>query len=1557
MSSNSSPVAPRRSQRDKKQAKPITTFTEPSTTSRKRKHAETDDEGPPEINGHASVDEDEADEEDTEAAEDGDDEEERPKKSRKKTKGQSAKQVGTAASSTRKPKKPRPQKESAVTKPRKRAANAPNTLIDLAAFTKSTNISSDNPLFNAILNPNAALQGIVEDFLESLNQDENRALAELVNMIFRCCACNDSIDGDTAVDYDGVVDRLDDMTEELKKTTSPTGTYPLISKAAPFHSTKPKNSFRANLSDFISRLINSAALLGSLYDSPLTETLQVWLVPMSSSQLRAIRHTSTVVALEIEAALCQVAKEVEKEFELTGRMKEGEKKRARTKGAAGSNTKGKEKELDAKLKEIKKRQSKLEEYIRENIDSVFIHRFRDLDPIIRAECISSLSTFFEILPSHFCTNSDYFRYVGWVLSDAAGPVRLAAVKALQVVYEGAGAGNGAKRKDDGGGVVLPALRHFTTRFLPRMLEIARFDVDISVRVAVMNVLGCVAELALLPEEDRIQLGTLIFSDEPRVRKGVARFVAGVWEEWVEEKMDEIEIQPSTVNNNGRGRGRGRGKGGAGVGSGKGRTISANNVDQDKVGIKGFVHLLVQWGRALDRGRRNDSIIREEEEDSSQEREETIGDTETGVNDTRGIAPTLVTSSGKKAEISTRGRIGLAVEALWDEMDVVRDWEGVLDMLVLDHSASGENDSSNNKVRSARAAKKSAMKKRGPQSQANGGAGEPEESGNEEDDDDNTSTSTRVDQSWRLTEIEEGALLEILVSSLRRTRKDDNSTSESITQALIKALPRLFIKYQTDENRIIDVLTLPTLMNLEVYLEMRETNAYISLWSDVAKQFLTHTSSYVITTAVQTMISHLLANTALSNINSEQILELEDQLATSLRDTVAGPAPPPSSESESSVVARDIEICLLTEDEVITLTSVILRLRSLAQYRDLTSWMEESEGGKRSSAWDVLSAVSERARLSLDGEGEMLQQCIQLLTLHIMWKSKRLLSGVGADPLPEEVNDRDNLFSKRSALLEKLVEYAVGTQVQGNGIVEGVKRVAFKNLLDLHSLFMSIPNNSDSEVSINMDDEVQWRCAGFVQAEVMRYAEKYAADAISDPEDDDDPSDDGDNEDGSSEKGVSKKTKQAKQKAKAPENGAEDDFSSRPHLELEYLFIDVISTFLRAIRVGVIQVRHGDVLLAHYGRFGPAFDACSKVVVEVLKEEGFSDDNGQLIVLVITQSMKEAFDVFKKAGAKNEANLVALAKLLSSCFIIRGSQLAILRRLEAQHIVEIHTSLITWVIKQIGMHANSTKDQKIALSFFRALVPLVMTVQSRDALKIKAHMDQAWVHANIEPGTTKMWEPLRAYEKRLTTAMGKDKPSATRGSRKKKKDGGVSTDAEESEAEKLAEHDQGLSDENARTPPSRRSSRPRRAAAIRTLSGASSSDTEGDVELSNATPKSRRPPRAVYKSKGSKSPDKSIATSRLTNSSDPAVSTGKRLRADEDENEEEPDHTPLPSHKRPRHDDPEEISERREPLAEAEESASRPDGNDPSGPASPEEREERETTPAADIQIRRKRIRH
>lgn len=66
----------------------------------------------------------------------------------------------------------------------------------------------------------------------------------------------------------------------------------------------------------------------------------------------------------------------------------------------------------------------------------------------------------------------------------------------------------------------------------------------------------------------------------------------------------------------------------------------------------------------------------------------------------------------------------------------------------------------------------------------------------------------------------------------------------------------------------------------------------------------------------------------------------------------------------------------------------------------------------------------------------------------------------------------------------------------------------------------------------------------------------------------------------------------------------------------------MSTFLRAIRAGAIHIRHGYVLLAHYGRLGLAFDACSKVVVDILREEGTMNKHGDIIVGIVTQALKE-----------------------------------------------------------------------------------------------------------------------------------------------------------------------------------------------------------------------------------------------------------------------------------------------------------------------------------------------
>ena len=85
-------------------------------------------------------------------------------------------------------------------------------------------------------------------------------------------------------------------------------------------------------------------------------------------------------------------------------------------------------------------------------------------------------------------------------------------------------------------------------------------------------------------------------------------------------------------------------------------------------------------------------------------------------------------------------------------------------------------------------------------------------------------------------------------------------------------------------------------------------------------------------------------------------------------------------------------------------------------------------------------------------------------------------------------------------------------------------------------------------------------------------------------------------------------------------------TTRAQLEQEYVFMGVVSTFLRAIRAGAIHPRHSTVLLTHHGRLGVAFDHCSRTVVDVLREEGMYKGHGDLVVDVITSALEDVSSI-------------------------------------------------------------------------------------------------------------------------------------------------------------------------------------------------------------------------------------------------------------------------------------------------------------------------------------------
>lgn len=81
---------------------------------------------------------------------------------------------------------------------------------------------------------------------------------------------------------------------------------------------------------------------------------------------------------------------------------------------------------------------------------------------------------------------------------------------------------------------------------------------------------------------------------------------------------------------------------------------------------------------------------------------------------------------------------------------------------------------------------------------------------------------------------------------------------------------------------------------------------------------------------------------------------------------------------------------------------------------------------------------------------MVDRALQLLTLHIMWKARSLPAA--AELSPDEIQFRDKLKEERESLLEKLVEFAVGTQ---SNTVEGVRRAVRRIQFAAYKVFVDV----------------------------------------------------------------------------------------------------------------------------------------------------------------------------------------------------------------------------------------------------------------------------------------------------------------------------------------------------------------------------------------------------------------------------------------------------------------------------------------------------------------------
>jgi hypothetical protein len=79
---------------------------------------------------------------------------------------------------------------------------------------------------------------------------------------------------------------------------------------------------------------------------------------------------------------------------------------------------------------------------------------------------------------------------------------------------------------------------------------------------------------------------------------------------------------------------------------------------------------------------------------------------------------------------------------------------------------------------------------------------------------------------------------------------------------------------------------------------------------------------------------------------------------------------------------------------------------------------------------------------------------------------------------------------------------------------------------------------------------------------------------------------------------------------------------RSRLEREYVLNALLATFIRAIRVGVINTTHSAIVLAHYDHLGSGFDTNIKVVIDFLRDLGMFRGQGHIVAEVVTRALQE-----------------------------------------------------------------------------------------------------------------------------------------------------------------------------------------------------------------------------------------------------------------------------------------------------------------------------------------------
>ncbi|XP_014368635.1 cohesin subunit SA-2 isoform X2 [Papilio machaon] len=275
----------------------------------------------------------------------------------------------------------------------------------------------ENSLYNILRFNKAAINQVVDMWIEEYKTNRESALVQLMQFFINSSGCRGKVTPDMAsMDHTLIIKK---MTQEFDEES---GEYPLIMSGQTW------KKFRSSFCEFIQTLVKMCQY-SIIYDQYLMDNIISLLTGLSDSQVRAFRHTATLAVMKLMTALVDVALLTSVNCDNCLRQYEAERLKARDKRASE-----RLEVLVAKRQELEENMEEIKNMLSYMFKSVFVHRYRDTLPDIRAITMAEIGIWMEKFPAHFLDDL-YLKYIGWTLHDKVGEVRLRCLQALQPLYE------------------------------------------------------------------------------------------------------------------------------------------------------------------------------------------------------------------------------------------------------------------------------------------------------------------------------------------------------------------------------------------------------------------------------------------------------------------------------------------------------------------------------------------------------------------------------------------------------------------------------------------------------------------------------------------------------------------------------------------------------------------------------------------------------------------------------------------------------------------------------------------------------------------------------------------------------------------------------------------------------------------------------------------------------------------------------------------------------------------------------------------------------------------